>query len=337
MTRSEFRQAVFERDGHTCVMCGAPAQDAHHILERRLFPDGGYHPDNGASVCGECHYDAEKTHITPENLRAAAGITKPYLPPHLYSDQQYDKWGNILISGDRILAGELFHDDSVQKILREGNVLKKFVSWVKYPRTHHLPSSPGMHPDDRRIENTLALEDRGVVVTLKMDGENTTLYNDHIHARSVTSGDHVSRHWVKNLWSRIAHDIPVGWRICGENLWATHSIKYENLESYFLGFSVWNDRNICLSWDETVEWLGLLGIPHVPVIYRGLFDEASIQRAFDDHYSVDADEGYVVRLAGEFNYGAFRHSVAKWVRPQHVQTTKHWFHGQRVERNKVKL
>lgn len=37
LTREEFKQQVFERDEHCCVVCGKPAVDAHHILERRLF------------------------------------------------------------------------------------------------------------------------------------------------------------------------------------------------------------------------------------------------------------------------------------------------------------
>jgi len=66
-----------------------------------------------------------------------------------------------------------------------------------------------------------------------------TYDNNHIHARSVESGAHPSRHWVKNFWSQIRADIPPGWRVCGENLFTTHSIPYTDLESYFLGCSVW--------------------------------------------------------------------------------------------------
>ena len=51
LTRDQFRNGVFARDGHKCVLCQAPGQDAHHIMERRLFPDGGYYLDNGATVC----------------------------------------------------------------------------------------------------------------------------------------------------------------------------------------------------------------------------------------------------------------------------------------------
>lgn len=40
-------------------------------------------------------------------------------------------------------------------------------------------------------------------------------------------------------------------------------------------------------------------------------------------------EGFVVRTADGFPYSAFRSHVAKYVRPNHVQThDKHWIHDQ---------
>ena len=335
--RDEFREAVFARDDRLCVICSAPAVDAHHIVERRLFPDGGYFPGNGASVCADCHMKAEQTLITPEQLREAAGITKAWLPPHLYDDVPYDKWGNEIISGGRRLRGELFHDESVQKVLREGGVLHLFTPYVKYPRTHHLPWSPGMHDDDRMIEHTHDLEEADeVVATVKMDGENTTFYSDHIHARSIESGDHLSRHWVKNLWSRIRYDIPEGWRICGENLHAQHSIGYTNLPSFFMVFSVWNDLNATLSWDDTREWAELLGLTTVPCFYRGPFRKDPIHGAFSHEFNTETTEGYVVRTADSFSYREFRTKIAKWVRDGHVQTTKHWMHGSPITYNTLK-
>jgi hypothetical protein len=336
-TREQFRDAVFARDNGLCVVCGEPAVDAHHLIERRLFADGGYFPDNGVSVCGPCHIKAEQTLISPEELREAAGITKAYLPEHLYSDAKYDKWGNEIISGGQRLRGELFDDPSVQSALKAGGVLDLFTSLVKYPRTYHVPWSPGMHDDDRMSKDMSAIENADeVVVTVKMDGENSSLCRDRIHARSIESGDHPSRHWVKNLWSSIRYDIPESWRICGENLQAKHSIGYEDLPSLFLGFSVWNDHNICLSWDETLEWLELLGLKHVQVFYRGKFNRNGIQDLFESLFNTETTEGYVVRTAAEFKYRDFRTHVAKWVRPRHVQTTKHWMHGGPMTYNAIK-
>lgn len=332
LTRDKFRESVFARDGHKCVFCAEPAVDAHHILERRLFTDGGYYIENGASVCEKHHLECEMTIISVEDIREACGIKKKILPSHLYVDQSYDKWGNPILSNGQRLKGELFFDESVQKILEKGNKLTSFVSYVKYPRTCHLPWSPGVSDDDRVIENLSDFHGKRVIVTEKMDGENSSLYRDHVHARSVESGGHMSRDWLKQFWSTFAHEIPKGWRICGENLFAVHSISYDNLPSYFLGFSIWNDKNVCLSWDDTLEWFELLGITPVPVLYDDVFVQPTIEK-IGHKLDVSKQEGYVVRVADEIPYGHFRRKIAKYVRRGHVQTTKHWFLGQKVVKN----
>jgi hypothetical protein len=332
LSRDDFREGVFARDGHKCVVCGTTALDAHHILERRLWGEsGGYFLDNGVSVCETHHLACERTDISVEEIREYAGIVKKVIPDHLYNDQVYDKWGNPILPNGMRLIGELFFDESVQKILRDK--LELFTHYVKYPRTTHVPWSPGMNEDDRILSSMDHFIGKEVVVPEKMDGENNTMYSDYYHARSLDGRNHPSRNWVKNFWSSISHDIPDRWRVCGENMYAKHSIGYENLESYFYGFSIWNDKNICLSWDDTLEWFQMLGITPVPVLYRGIYDEKAI-KAIDLPW--DTCEGYVIRLANEFSFAEFKKSVAKCVRRGHVQTTKHWMHGQRMEVNGLK-
>lgn len=335
LTRDQFREGVFARDGHKCVFCDKPAKDAHHILERRLWPDGGYYLDNGASVCEEHHLACERTAISVEDVRYASAITKVIVPPHLYDDHIYDKWGNPILEDGRRGKGELFFDESVQKVLKEGGVLDLFTSKVKYPRTNHLPWSPGVNDDDRVMNDLSYFEGKRVIVTKKMDGENTTMYCDGIHARSLDSRGGEDRAWVKQFWSTIAHDIPQDWRICGENLWAEHSIHYSDLESYFMGFSVWNERNVCLSWDDTLEYFVLLGISPVPVIYDGIWDEKKI-KGLEKVLDFSKDEGYVIRLADAFEYKDFKRSIAKYVRKGHVQTTKHWRAGRAFISNELR-
>ena len=127
-------------------------------------------------------------------------------------------------------------------------------------------------------------------------------------------------------------DIPEGWRVCGENLWAKHSIKYDNLPTYFMGFSIWNERNVCLSWDETTEWFTLMNVTTVPVLFDGMYDEITIRNLWNDK-KWNKSEGYVIRVANQINYNEFRYKFAKFVRKGHVQTVKHWLHGQPIERN----
>lgn len=333
LSRDQFREKALKRDKHCCVHCGKDEAVVHHILERRLFPCGGYYLDNAASVCDECHLKAEMTLISPEVLREACGIEKPIVPDHLDESVVYDKWGNeILPSGDR-LKGELFFEENVQKILGLGGVLNQFVHRMKYQRTLHLPWSQSMTSDDRTLSNVDHFVGRRVIVTWKMDGENTTLYRDYYHARSIDGRSHPSRSWVKNFWGSIAHEIPEYWRVCGENMYAQHSIRYDALKSYFLGFSIWNEVSQCLSWDETLEYFELLGIEPVEVIYDGIFDEAKIKALYDDKRDGDRHEGYVVRIADAFSYKEFRLSMAKFVRSNHVQTDDHWMFSSNIQAN----
>ncbi|MFF2744249.1 RNA ligase family protein [Kitasatospora sp. NPDC058048] len=224
---------------------------------------------------------------------------------------------------------------------------------VHYPRTPHLPWSPGAAADDVRTGDLSALAGAEVVVTEKLDGENTTLYRDGLHARSLDSAHHPSRAWVKGLQGRIAPRIPEGWRICGENLFARHSIPYTDLESWFYGFSVWtggerdgrNDihddgrdgsrdgsrddgRDHCLDWDDTVRFLRRLGVPTPRVLWRGRYDERALRALRLD---LDRQEGYVVRTVRGFSRAEFGERVAKWVRPRHVRTDTHWMHAAVVE------
>ncbi len=329
LSRDDFRNKVFERDNHKCVNCGAPGQDAHHIVERRLFEDGGYYLDNGATVCGPCHLLAESTKLTCDELRDKAGINTVVLPDYLDHDNNYDKWGNILLPDGTISPGPLWEDESVRKVFRRDCTVR----WHrKYPRTPHLPwsNSRSKADIDTGIEQ---FKGREVVVTEKLDGENTTMYNDYIHARSIDSPGHPSRSYVKQIHSEIQGNIPFGMRICGENLYARHSIEYKRLPSYFVGFAVF-DNTTCLSWDDTVDYLSLLDLPCVPVLYRGVFDSRAVRRCYTGKSKFGGEqEGYVVRRVEAFLERDFRFNVAKFVRAGHTTTIPHNWLRQKVVPN----
>ncbi|MCX4750273.1 AAA family ATPase [Kitasatospora sp. NBC_01287] len=195
---------------------------------------------------------------------------------------------------------------------------------VHYPRTPHLPWSPGATADDLRSSELSGLRGREVVVTEKLDGENTTLYRDGLHARSPDSAHHPSRAWVKGLQGRLGPAIPPDWRVCGENLFARHSLAYQELAGYFYGFSVWDERDRCLDWDATVRFLHRGGVPTPRVLWRGVFDERALRALRVDPAR---EEGFVVRAVEGFARAEFGQRVAKWVRPHHVRTDTHWMHA----------
>jgi hypothetical protein len=289
-------------------------------MERRLWDDGGYLLDNGASLCGQCHLRAEQTVISTDDLRQAAKIIRIVLPSHLYSDHKYDKWGNIVNPNGTRIRGELFFSRTLSKIIPY-SIEDMFIPYVKYPRTYHLPWSQSVLKDDRTHTDTSHFTGFEVVVLEKRDGENTTIYFDgYYHARSVDSLSHPSQSWGRREARNWCYDLPRGWRVCGENLYALHSIEYCDLTAYFEVFNIWDKLNNCLSWDDTLEWCELLGLQTVPELYRGIYDEEVIKNLKLD---TERQEGYVMRATQSFPYSRFRYLTGKFVRANHVQSTVH--------------
>ena len=122
LSRSAFHTAVLARSGGRCVLCAAPATEAHHILERKLFADGGYVLNNGAAVCNPCHIRCETTQVSVEDVRKASGITQIVVPPGFDAALRYDKWGNIMHPNGLRAPGPLAQDTGMMRALAQGGV-----------------------------------------------------------------------------------------------------------------------------------------------------------------------------------------------------------------------
>jgi hypothetical protein len=337
LTRQQFNDAVFQRDKHKCVVCGATNDlAAHHILERRLFDDGGYYVENGATVCPEHHMEAEMTTLSVKKIRELCGITNPVMPEHFYVDDEYDKWGNTILPNGSRTRGELFEEEPVQKMLKAAGVLDSFLEIVKYCRTFHATWSPGCEGDDKMHKAMTQFVGKECYASQKRDGETTALYPNNFHARSLDGRHHPSRDWAKALWGRIRFDIPEGWRINGENLYAQHSIGYDDLTSYFEVFSIWDENNRRLPLDDQLEWCEILGLTHVPVVWRGIYDEDALKALpVTLGWDMTKVEGYVISLVESYHFSQARKNLAKYVRKNHVQTGDHWMF-QAITPNKLK-
>lgn len=215
--------------------------------------------------------------------------------------------------------------------------------YVKYPRTFHLPYSLSKTNDDKTLETDEHFKKmKDVVVTIKMDGENTTVYaNGYMHARSIDSNNKPWQKEVKALISNWYYKLPDTMRVCGENLQAKHSISYSfnNRKDLFQVFGIYDtedERDMCLSWDLTKYICKDFGISTVPVIYRGKYDKDKILQAFNEYCKQKAPEeveGFVVRNACSFPTSEFSENVGKYVRANHVQTDEHW--TKNWENNKI--
>lgn len=201
----------------------------------------------------------------------------------------------------------------------------------KYPRTPHLPYSLSKSDDDKTLNSDDHFKEmKEVVVTIKMDGENCTIYNDgYTHARSVDGNGKPWQKLVKSLSSLWFWNIPNGYRVCGENLQAKHSIEYtfDSMNDMFQCFGIYDDQNNCMSWDTVTDWCVKNGVSVVPIIYRGIYDKEQILKSFNDYCKKVAPqevEGFVVRNCDSFYYDDFSKNVGKFVRKDHIQTDSSW-------------
>lgn len=200
------------------------------------------------------------------------------------------------------------------------------INYQKYPSTFHHPLSPGVQSDDKiatkkQIHSFIGEE---VVILEKMDGENTTMYGhpDGFHARSIDSAHNWTRDWCKRLHACIWQDIG-NLRFSGENMFAQHSINYTNLISYFYLFSIWDEDNYRLAWDDILEIVEILDLAIPKTFYRGLYNEDVIKKIANE-INTEECEGFVITKTKKFHFNEFNQSLMKWVRAGHVQTDEHW-------------
>lgn len=189
---------------------------------------------------------------------------------------------------------------------------------IRYGRTFHLPFSPGMSRDDKKIRSLEKFEGQEVVATIKYDGENTTIKRELFHARSPDSRHNFTRTWIKQLHAAIGPEIPDGWRLCGENVSYFHSIEYKNLESFFYLFSVWDEKGQRLHFDEMLEIAEIFDLAVPEVLYRGPFDLKVLEKIAKT-FDIVNHEGFVVTTTKGFHHSEFSDYMAKWVRAGHVQ------------------
>lgn len=225
LTRNNFRKLVFERDNHRCVICYDPAQDAHHIIDRKLFDDsGGYFLSNGASLCDNCHIKAEKCLLSVEIIREKAGIIDIILPEGLSPDKRYDKWGQIM------------------------------ADFIKYPRTRHIIGSSLQKNDEADYVTLEELEGKYLVIEEKIDGANVGISFDNelnlkIQSRGhyLIGGDYPQfdqfKTWANTFQEYFFNILDSRYIMYGEWMSNFHSLFYDILPHFFMEFDIFDTEN----------------------------------------------------------------------------------------------
>ena len=179
------------------------------------------------------------------------------------------------------------------------------------------------------MEDPTALAGRDIVVTEKLDGDNTLIFQGGVYGRTgAGAGPWAGLVKKHHAWKLAGTDLS----LYGENLYPVHTIRYDPMppEETFRAFALRRPDGSFEPFRALEELCTALDIPTVPILFRGRRQSTQeldqlIHRAHAEPSLLGGErEGVVVRAAGEMSAQDFPRMACKSVRLGHVQAETHW-------------
>lgn len=208
----------------------------------------------------------------------------------------------------------------------------------RFPHTPHLAWLGEGQPRDDKVlapDEVDALLAHELVVEEKVDGANLGFSVDERGTlRAQNRGTYLERdhlppqfkplaRWLTPREDDLATSLYPSLMLFGEWCYAVHSVQYERLPDWFLGFDVYDrDEGVFWSAERRDALLDELGIARIPHVASGRFDLAGLRQLLGPSRVGDGPaEGIYVRREAEGQLVA----RAKLVRPEFVQAIdEHW-------------
>lgn len=162
-----------------------------------------------------------------------------------------------------------------------------------------------------------------------LKGSEGVMARSHGQETSCSSFNYIKNvHYYPNMQDIIDQNLIV----CGENLFAIHSIEYSNLQDFFYVYHIVDgNSNTFIDYDDMVQWATTHNMLVVPEVYRGTIPSLQwLEKFMADELKKPSNlggvkEGFVVRVKSAFPVEDFSKHVFKYVRKGHVATPeKHW-------------
>lgn len=210
-------------------------------------------------------------------------------------------------------------------------------AFFKFPSTPHLAV---LANTDVRGDKVLSADERNgflqhhLLVEEKIDGANLGIsFDSQCNIRTQNRGDYLAspnpgqwkklREWLNPRLDALFDTLSDRYILFGEWCYAQHSVAYDSLPDWFLGFDIYDKQSgNFLSSDRRDAFCEAMEIAQVPVIARGRFtlpglEELLAQSSFTD----EPAEGLYLR----FDRDGWLEQRAKLVRPAFVQSIEqHW-------------
>jgi len=211
------------------------------------------------------------------------------------------------------------------------------IDFFKFPSTPHLASVPGV---DIRGDKILAPAERDeflrheIDVEEKVDGANLGISFDSEGALRIQNRGAWLHHPASGQWKKLEEwllprtdilfeSLTDRFMLFGEWCYARHSVVYDRLPDWFLGFDIY-DRSVgrFFSSDRRDALCRKMGIAQVPVIAKGRFQfHELLKLQTKSKLSDQPAEGLYLR----YDQSDWLIQRAKLVRPAFIQSAEqHW-------------
>lgn len=221
--------------------------------------------------------------------------------------------------------------------------------FFKFPSTPHVANMPGI---DVRTDKVLSESERdkflqhNLAVEEKVDGANLgfsfdadgiiCVQNRGSYLQLPGSGQwRKLSYWLAPRADTLFKHLSNHYILFGEWCYAQHSIYYNRLPDWFLGFDIY-DRIFCrfLSTEHRDDLLKKMSIVQVPFIAYGQFSYPEIQKMLSNSKLGDQpSEGIYLR----FDQAQWLEQRGKLVRPAFIQALdQHWSHST-IRPNRLKM
>ena len=184
------------------------------------------------------------------------------------------------------------------------------IQHIKHPSTPYLDIS---QTANEKVVVTQSFIGERVTITEKMDGEITSIYPDgSFHARSLDSGAAWQRDVIHSYLPSIVSAMRYDEHFVFENMYAKHTIEYDDLESYlYLLYVVRN--GFVISYEQTRMIASKIGLVMPRVLLSGVFRSANNVLLMKSYR-----EGFVLRVNRSFPYAKLGEFTGKYVVPDFV-------------------
>ena len=221
--------------------------------------------------------------------------------------------------------------------------------FFKFPSTHHLATLDAV---DIRGDKVLSESERNefllheLIIEEKIDGANLGIsFDSEGNIRTQNRGAYLNlptsgqwkkiSDWLEPRTDELFEHLSDHFILFGEWCYAQHSIFYDRLPDWFLGFDIYDKRvGRFLSSEHRNVLLRKMRIAQVPVVARGHFAYSEIIELLStSKFSDQSAEGLYLR----FDQGNWLAQRAKLVRPAFIQSMEQHWSRAAIKPNRLRL